>query len=84
MSETRHRGAEEARNQLPELLKAAEAGQATIITKHGRPVAALVPIEAYASTRRQQSLLSLKGTGRGLWGKDSTRTLRKLRDEWSR
>lgn len=84
MSETRHKGAEEARNQLPELLKAAEAGHATIITKHGRPVAALVPIEVYSSTRRQQSLLSLKGTGRGLWGKDSTRTLRKLRDEWNR
>lgn len=84
MNETRRKGAEEARNQLPELLKAAEQGHSTIITKHGRPVAALVPIEAYSSSRRQQSLLALKGTGRGLWGKDSVRTLRELRDEWSR
>jgi prevent-host-death family protein len=84
MSETRRKGAEEARNQLPELLKAAEKGESTIITRHGRPVAALVPIEAYGSTVRQQSLLPLKGSGRGLWGKDSTRTLRKLRDEWNR
>lgn len=84
MNETRRKGAEEARNQLPELLKAAEQGHSTIITKHGRPVAALVPIEAYSSSRRQQSLLALKGTGRGLWGKDSVGTLRELRDEWSR
>jgi len=84
VSATQHKGAEEARNQLPKLLKAAEKGQSTIITRHGRPVAALVPIEAYGSAVRQQSLLPLKGSGRGLWGKDSTRTLRKLRDEWSR
>ena len=40
------KGAEEARNQLPDLLDAAEKGRSTIITRHGRPVAALVPIEA--------------------------------------
>jgi prevent-host-death family protein len=84
MSTTQRKGAEEARNQLPELLRAAQNGQSTIITRHGRPVAALVPIEAYGSAVRQQSLLPLKGSGRGLWGKDSTRTLRRLRDEWSR
>ncbi|MGD0024833.1 MAG: type II toxin-antitoxin system Phd/YefM family antitoxin [Xanthobacteraceae bacterium] len=82
MSATRRKGAEEARNQLPDLLDAAEKGQSTIITRHGKPVAALVPIEVYGSTIRQQSLLPLKGSGRGLWGRDST--LRKLRDEWSR
>jgi prevent-host-death family protein len=53
------KGAEEARNQLPDLLEAAERGRSTIITKHGRPVAALVPIEARsrssaaADTRRR-------------------------------
>jgi prevent-host-death family protein len=78
------KGAEEARNQLPDLLAAAEKGQSTIITRHGRAVAALVPIESYNSISRQQSLLPLKGTGRGLWGSDSRRTLRELRDEWSR
>lgn len=33
---------------------------------------------------QQQSLLPLEGSGRGLWGKDSARTVRRLRDEWSR
>ena len=84
MSTTRRRGAEEARNQLPELLEAAEKGQSTIITRHGRPVAALMPIEVYGRAVRQQSMLPLEGSGCGLWGKDSTRTLRGLRDEWSR
>ena len=80
----RRKGAEEARNQLPELLDAAEKGRSTIITRHGRPVAALVPIGAYNAAAAQESLLPLAGSGPGLWGKSSTRTLRKLRDEWDR
>ncbi len=84
MDTTRRKGAEEARNQLPDLLAAAERGQSTIITRHGKPVAALVPIAAYGATVRQQPLLPLAGSGRGLWGKDSARTIRKLRDEWGR
>jgi prevent-host-death family protein len=78
------KGAEEARNQLPDLLDAAEKGRSTIITRHGRPVAALVPVEARGVAIRQQPLTPVAGSGRGLWGKNSTRTLRKLRDEWSR
>jgi len=78
------KGAEDARSQLPELLAAAEKGRPTIITRHGRPVAALVPIEAYGAAIRQQPLMPFAGSGRGLWGKNSTRTLRKLRDEWRR
>jgi prevent-host-death family protein len=78
------KGAEEARNQLPDLLEAAEQGRSTVITRHGRPVAALIPIAAFDAAARQQPLLPVAGSGRGLWGKDSTRTLRKLRDEWSR
>lgn len=76
--------AEEARNQLPDLLDAAEQGRSTIITRHGRPVAALVPIEAFDAAIRQQPLLPLKGSGRGLWGRNSTRTIARLRDEWTR
>jgi prevent-host-death family protein len=78
------KGAEEARNRLPELLAAAEKGQSTIITRHGRPVAALVPIDAGDLGVQQQPLTPLEGSGRGLWGEDSTRTLRELREEWSR
>ena len=84
MNPARRKGAEEARNQLPDLLEAAERGQSTIITRHGRPVAALMPIEAYGAVVPQQPLIPLAGTGRGLWGKTSSRTLRELRKEWSR
>ena len=80
----RRKGAEEARNQLPSLLEAAENGESTIITRHGRAIAALVPIAALGAAGRQQPLTSLEGSGRGLWGRSSARTLRKLRGEWSR
>jgi len=84
MSKIPRKGAEEARNRLPDLLEAAEKGRSTIITRHGRPVAALVPLDEYAATGRQQPLLPVEGSGRGLWGEDSTRSVRELRDEWSR
>jgi prevent-host-death family protein len=84
MNTTRRKGAEEARNQLPDLLEAAEQGFSTIITRHGRPVAALVPIEGYSAAVRQQPLIPVAGSGRGLWGKESTHSIRKLRDEWAR
>ena len=84
MDTARRKGAEEARKQLPDLLDAAENGETTIITRHGRPVAAIVPIDAQALAPRQQSLLSLAGTGRGMWGGDSTAEIDRLRDEWDR
>ena len=84
MSMKRQKGVEEARNQLPSLLEAAEKGHPTVITRHGRPVAALVPIDAYSSGVHQRPLTPLEGSGRGLWGKVATVTLRKLRDEWTR
>lgn len=84
MGKTQSRGAEEARNQLPDLLDAAEKGHSTVITRHGRPVAALVPIGTFDSIAHQKSILPLKGSGRGLWGKDSGQTLRDLREEWDR
>ena len=77
-----HKGAEEARNQLPHLLDAAERAESTIISKHGRPVAAPVPIEAYSGC--QEPLTPTAGSGRGLWGKNSARAARRLRDEWRR
>src|SRR6266576_276807 len=68
MSRTTRKGAEEARNQMPALLEAAEKGMSTIITRHGRPVAALVPLEQFSARGQQKPLLPQKGTGRGLWG----------------
>jgi prevent-host-death family protein len=69
---------------MPSLLEAAEKGQSTIITRHGRPVAALVPFDHVSAKAGQKALLPLKGTGRGLWGKSSAQTIRSLRDEWNR
>jgi prevent-host-death family protein len=79
-----HKGSEEARNELPTLLEEAHSGRATIITRRGKPVAALVPLSQYQTEQKQQSLLPLEGAGHGLWGRQSTRTIAKLRDEWSR
>jgi prevent-host-death family protein len=84
MSKIPHKGAEEARNQLPDLLDAAEQGRSTVITRHGRPIAALVPAGEHRSSARQRPLSPLKGSGRGLWGPDSGRAIRELRDEWNR
>ena len=84
MDKVQRKGAEEARNQLAALLEAAEQGQSTIITKHGRAVAALVPMEAYDRAPPQLPLTPLTGSGRGLWGKNSTAAIRRLRDEWDR
>ena len=82
MSKVSQRGSEDARNELPSLIEAAEGGHATIITRRGRPVAALIPVDAYRRSHRQQSLLPLEGSGQHQWGKNSTRTIGKLRDEW--
>lgn len=77
------KGAEEARQQLPAILADAAAGRTTIITRHGRVVAAVVPATS-AKPATSVSLQSLAGTGRGLWGADSRKTIARLRDEWNR
>ena len=84
MSTVQCKGAEEVRNQLSDLLDAAEGGKSTIITRHGRPVAVLKPIVEYRPVERQASLVPLAGSGRGMWGKDCTRTIHQLREEWDR
>jgi len=65
-------------------LAEAERGSATILTRHGRPIAAIVPVGRAADGLRQKSLLGLAGSGKGLWGKDGVKTLRRLREEWQR
>jgi len=79
-----HTGAESARAKLPSLIDAAERGRATVIKRRGRAVAVLAPMSAVEELNGQQSLLPMQGSGRGLWGADSRKTLRKLRDEWNR
>jgi prevent-host-death family protein len=76
------KGVEDARSELPALLDEAARGRATIITRRGRPIAALVPVTR--QTGMQKPLCALAGSGKGLWGKHSGKTLRRLREEWSR
>ena len=59
-------GVEEARRRLPELLNKAEAGEQTIIRRHNKAVAALVPIWQRPSAQTR-NVLSLRGTGLQTW-----------------
>ena len=76
-------GLEQARIQLPSIVADAHAGIASVITRHGKPYAAVVPLRDLEKSRALPSgLLALRGTGRGLWGADSRQTIGELRDEW--
>lgn len=75
-------GAEQARQRLPELIDRAHRGEATVITKHGRPYAALVPVDAARLSQPSMSLLALRGSGKGLWG-NVRRHVESLRREWT-
>ncbi|HXS51426.1 MAG TPA: hypothetical protein VN782_02750 [Usitatibacter sp.] len=77
------KGVEEARKTLPAILEAAAQGKTTIITRHGNAIAAIVPVKA-APPASRLSLLSLAGTGKGMWGRDSARGVSRLREEWNR
>ena len=83
MARIPEKGVEAARAEFPRLLDDAERGRSTLITRHGRVVAAIVP-PATAVVPGQLSLSPLAGSGRGLWGRDSRRAVRRMRDEWSR
>ena len=75
-----HKSVQEAWARLPELLDAAERGEATIIARRGKPVAAIVPLDVLRGQVKQPSLLSLYGSGRGLWGNDPAKSIAEARD----
>jgi len=72
---------EAARINLAQLLERAQRGEASVITKHGKAIAAVVPVETL-SVRPRLQLLALKGSGKGLWGKRPSKVLDRVRDEW--
>jgi prevent-host-death family protein len=82
MSKRRHRGVEETRQQLPSLLEDAHAGNPVIITKRGKPYAAIVPLESLQEAGPRPSLVALRGSGEGLWGDDAAAWVERMRDEW--
>lgn len=75
-------GLEQARIQLPAIVAKANAGVASVITRHGKPYAAIIPIQDLKSSRPVSGILALRGTGRGLWGPSPGKVIDKLRDEW--
>ena len=76
-------GHEQGRSNMPELASQAHAVKPSLLTKHGKPYAAIVSPELLAkATRRPSGFLSLRGTGKGLWGPSPARDVANLRDEW--
>ena len=79
-------GLEQARIELPSIIANANAGIRTIITKHGKPWAAVVPLEDVKKSRVTENLasgfLTLRGSGAGLWGADVGQAVDDLRNEW--
>lgn len=69
---------EAACKNLPTLLERATRGQPSVVTKHGRAWAAIVPVH-YLRYGQGPSILSLRGTGKGLWGGGAGRSIRALR-----
>lgn len=76
-------GAFEAKNRLSELLDAAENGEEIMITKHGRPVARLGPVDKFDRVKAREAadwLMEFRKTHplRGLKIKDLINEGRKL------
>jgi antitoxin (DNA-binding transcriptional repressor) of toxin-antitoxin stability system len=76
-------GLEEGRSKLPRLAALAHAGQCSVLTRHGKPYAAIVPAEWVRRAQARSGLLALQGTGRGLWGPSAAEHVAGLRDEWA-
>ncbi len=53
-------GAFEAKTHLPQLLRRVEAGERFVITRHGRPLAELVPFRSRDSGKVQSAIDTLK------------------------
>ncbi|MEO7391571.1 MAG: hypothetical protein ABIU58_05320 [Ramlibacter sp.] len=77
-------GLEQGRKQLPELAQLAHSGQGSVLTKHGKPYAAIVSAEVLLKSRRKPSFLALRGTGKGMWGRSAAAHIARLRNEWER
>lgn len=82
MSTRRRTGVQEARRQLPALLEAAHRGNRTVVTKHGQPYAAIVPVDEGMRERPGLSLLGLRGTGKRIWKRDAGEVVKALRKDW--
>ena len=82
MTAKRTKGVQEARQELPALIEAAHRGSTTIITKHGKPYAAIVPMSDAKAKGRGVTVAQLRGTGKKIWKKDAAREVSRMRDDW--
>ena len=62
---TREIGAYEAKTHLPALLERVARGEQITITKHGKPIARLVPIGRSDPDRRREAVEKLKEFAKG-------------------
>lgn len=60
MSSSVEIGAYEAKTHLPKLLERVQSGERFVITKHGRPVAELVPVATRDPERIHRAIAALK------------------------
>ncbi len=65
MSDDREVGAYEAKTHLPRLLKDVAAGKYVTITRHGTPVARLVPVPGGTAVDAKEAIAALRAFRRG-------------------
>ena len=75
-------GLQEGRSNLAALASRAHAGQPSLLTRHGKPYAAIVSAEMLLKARPRQRFLELRGSGKGLWGPAPAGGIAAERDEW--
>lgn len=78
-------GAYEAKTKFSELLERVEKGERVTITKHGRPVAEMVPAHKHDQARAAEGFRRMRELAREVKLDDLTwEDLKKMRDEGKR
>ena len=75
-------GLEQGRSTLPQLASLAHAGEPSLLTRHGKPYAAIVSPDMLNKARPRARFLVLRGSGKGLWSQSPATEVAALRDEW--
>lgn len=82
MPRIKSEAAEAARKKFPSLIEQAHHGKSTIVTKRGKPYAAIVPVGSVPQGKGRLDIQALRGSGKGLWGRNSAAAIEKMRREW--
>jgi prevent-host-death family protein len=65
----------DAKGQLTDLVRRAEAGDEVILTRHGHAAARLVPVQVAPNSKTRKALLAkLRGSGRDIPGENAARS----------